>query len=72
MVTKAEVKRHHEELQRRILELIQDLELKTDLAGADCCLRCHRLNSQDNGKAAHALKRARCLGPHIRFFPTPI
>jgi hypothetical protein len=30
MVTKAEVKRHHEELQRRILELIQDLELKTD------------------------------------------
>jgi hypothetical protein len=24
------VKRHHEELQRRILELIQDLELKTD------------------------------------------
>ena len=29
-MSKAEVKRHQEELQRRILELIQDFELKTD------------------------------------------
>jgi hypothetical protein len=29
-MSKAEVKGHQEELQRRILELIQDFELKTD------------------------------------------
>jgi len=29
-MSKAEVKRHQEELQRRILELIQDFELTTD------------------------------------------
>ena len=30
MMTKAQMKHHQEELQRRILELIQDFELKTD------------------------------------------
>jgi hypothetical protein len=30
MVTKAEVKRHQEELQRRMVELVQDFELKTN------------------------------------------
>jgi hypothetical protein len=30
MMTKAAVPRYQEELQRRILELIQDFELKTD------------------------------------------
>jgi hypothetical protein len=29
-MSKAEVKRHQQELQRRILELIQDFELKTN------------------------------------------
>ena len=29
-MTKDQMKRHQEELQRRILELIQDFELKTD------------------------------------------